>query len=126
MPFFRDRNGLIGHISIGDDPFVIDVAGKRHYFVTPPCQGLFWVKKNGDERKGEPPKEFWDAVERWEAFGRQLDGMRCIAPPWCRTCSGYGSVEDPNEAEYNAAHKRSKIVITCPTCEGKNMRRIHG
>lgn len=98
-------------------PYSINVAGVTHYFALAPS--LFWLNAEGDELPGEPPKEFWKAVERWRISGRKSKGGRCIVPDECGACRGVGMIDDPEHADYNAAHKRSKMVTNCPACAGK-------
>lgn len=118
---FRDANNLPVHICFGPPTYEIKAGGRIFGFVLPRFCGLVRVdRKTGDELTAEPPKAFWDAIERWEKGGCKMDGHTCVVPRWCAKCRKSGMVDDP--AISAAAHsKRGRLVMTCPSCEGKGI-----
>lgn len=118
---FRFADGVSGIMTVGGPTYEIQAAGRIFGFELPHGCGLVRVdRKTGDELPKEPPKAFWDAIERWEAGGRQMDGQKCIAPRWCGRCRGLGVVDDP-AVDPALQRKRSRFVVTCPACEGKKV-----
>lgn len=74
------------------------------------------VTKTGSEMRSVP-NGFWDAVDRWCAGGKLVDGDRCVVPLWCKRCRGQGNEAEPIGGRHFTA-------TTCVMCHGKKVQHI--
>jgi hypothetical protein len=100
------------HIDVGGPAYLMPLGGKLRPFELHPYCGPSPCHAVTGEILEHIPTGFWDAWERWDKGGRQLDSDVCVLPDWCDRCKGSG------DEIRHLGGKHYELVGQCLKCKG--------
>lgn len=106
---------VVGHISFGGDLLLMPLGAKEVLFELHNYLGPHPVSKKTLAPLERIPHGFWDAYERWDVGGRQVDGETCVLREWCQLCKGSG------EEMRHLGGKHYECVGKCKSCNGARL-----
>lgn len=113
--YFKDDRGLTVHMALGGPTLFIQVGGRQRPFELHPYFGPSLLHAATLEPLANIPKEFWDAIDRWQLGGKKLNGDVAIATAWCPTCKGSG------DEIRHVGGRHWEIVGKCKACNGNRV-----